>query len=405
MQLGRVLLLIVLSGTSPAWADPDTVLAGRWSAGVMRSVWTLANWGNSCGPSPIGGNDAGGIVSITQRGSELVIGGLGRPFSSNSCWDQQPGISIVSHVAATRQWTTICRSAAGDPRRVTITTTLTASDTTLDLDETGRYEVAIAGGDCTASVRRTRHFSLVEREGDNLAPAASVAADKPSASCAQAGPAARLEVSPSYKLLRPMDQFSFHAKVFDEHGCPMSQKVTWRLARALPGTELDPLGTLSARSDAQEGELQISANVGEQSVQVTVYVVSAARYAELLTSPSFNEAGESDAKAITALVSNVVGAQASRIDPTARRRRTFFVWAVAALAVLMGFAAVVVTRRRRQWGPAVPVAEPRPEVVSYSASEVHPPKSVRLICPVCGTHYGPDSQFCGKDGASLVPIN
>ncbi|MGC4070880.1 MAG: hypothetical protein QM784_40630 [Polyangiaceae bacterium] len=29
----------------------------------------------------------------------------------------------------------------------------------------------------------------------------------------------------------------------------------------------------------------------------------------------------------------------------------------------------------------------------------------RRICPVCGTIYGPETRFCGNDGASLVPIN
>ena len=33
------------------------------------------------------------------------------------------------------------------------------------------------------------------------------------------------------------------------------------------------------------------------------------------------------------------------------------------------------------------------------------PASSRRICPVCGTVYGNDHQFCGNDGAALVPIN
>ncbi len=405
MRLRSAIITMVLASAGSAWADGDAPLTGRWSAGVMRSVWTLTNWGDSCGPSPVGGSDAGGVVTVTQQGSELSINGLGHPFSSSACWDQQPGVSVVTHTAGKRQWTTSCSSATADPRRVSITTTLIASDTTMDLDEIGRYEVAIAGRDCSASVRRTRHFLLVESEGAKPEPIASAAADRPSASCAQAGPAARIEVSPSYKLLRLGERFSFHAKVFDEHGCAVAQKVNWRLQRTSAGTELDPSGTLTVRNDAAEGEVQINATVAEQSVQVTVYVVSAQRYAELLSSPTFNAAGESDAKAVKALVSNVVGTRAPQIDPTARRRRTLFVWAVAALAVLMGLGAILVTRRRRHWVPSAPVAEPRSPVASYSASEVQAPRTTQLICPMCGTQYGPDSQFCGKDGASLVPIN
>ena len=405
MRLRSALVTVILASVGSAWADEDAPLTGRWSAGVMRSAWTLSNWGDSCGASPVGGSEAGGVVSITQRGSELVIDGLGHPFSSNACWDQQPGVSVAAHTAGKRQWTTSCRSAAADPRRVSITTTLTASDTTIDLDEVGHYEVAVAGHDCSSSVRRTRHFSLVQHEGEKPTPVASPVADKPASACAQTGQATRIEVSPSYKLLRPGDRFSFHAKVFDEHGCSVTPKVTWRLQQSLAGAELDPSGTLSVGNAAAEGELQVTASVAEQSVQVTVYVVSAQRYAELLTSPSFNDAGESDAKAIKGLVSNVVGTRAPQVDATARGRRTFFVWAVAALAVLMGLGAILVTRRKKHWVPSVPSAEPRPQIISYSASEVQAPKTTQLICPVCGTLYGPESQFCGKDGASLVPIN
>ncbi len=111
MRLSLSLLIFVLSSAPSAFADSGVTLTGRWSAGVMRTVWTLSNWGDSCGPSPVGGSDAGGIVTITQHGSELTIDGLGHPFSSNNCWEQQPGIARVSHSAAQRQWMTTCRSA------------------------------------------------------------------------------------------------------------------------------------------------------------------------------------------------------------------------------------------------------------------------------------------------------
>ena len=405
MRYRWALFALVLSCAPPAFGDSAVNMTGRWSAGVMRTAWTLSNWGDNCGPSPVGSSDVGGLVAITQHGAELTIDGLGRSYSSSSCWDQQPGVSAVSHSAGQRQWTTSCRSAASDPRRVTITTTLTASDTTIDLDEVGRYEVAIAGHDCSASVRRTRHFALIEREGEKPAAIAGGTPDKLPPTCAQTGPAVRLEASPSYKLLRPGERFTFHAKVFDEHGCPISQRVAWRLLRPLPGVDLDQAGNLSLQMDTPEGELQVGATVAEQSVQVTIYVVSAQRYAELLTSPTFNDAGESDAKATQALIPTVVGTRSPQIDPTARRRRTIFVWAVTALAVLLGVAAILVTLRRRHWVPTENPAEPEQTFLPYSASEVQTPKSVPLICPVCGTQYGPESQFCGKDGASLVPIN
>lgn len=405
MRLSFAPLTLILSLATAAAGDTGVTLNGRWSAGVMRTVWTLSSWGDACGPSPVGGSEAGGIVTVTQTASELSIDGLGRPFSSNVCWEQQPGVTRVSHSAAQHQWTTTCRSAANDPRRVTLTTTLLASDTTLDFDEVGHYEVAIAGRDCSASVRRTRHFALVLREGERALPNATTAADKPTAACSQTGQAARLEASPSYKLLRPGEQFTFRAKVFDERGCPILQKASWRLLHPVAGADIDQTGTLTLRGDAPEGELQIGATVAEQSIQVTVFVVSAKRYAELLTSPTFNDSGESDAKAVKTLVSTVVGARVPQIDPTARRRRTLFVWAVTALAALLGAGAFLLTRRRRHWLATQPLPTPEPQLLAYSASEVRSPKAVSLICPVCGTQYGSGSQFCGQDGASLVPIN
>ncbi len=404
MRLRLALLTFIVCIAQSAWADGDASLSGRWSAGVLHSVWSLATWGDECGPSPVGGSEAGGIVTIKQTGNEFSITGLGRSFSSNSCWDQQPGLAVVAHSAGSRQWTTTCRSAAGDPRRVTITTTLLQSSTTLDLDETGRYEVAIAGTQCSATVRRTRHFGLVQ--GDRDTPAAVPnTPEKTLGTCASPGPVTRIEASPTYKLLRPGEQFAFRAKLTDEKGCAVSQRVSWRLAKPTSGVRLDPNGKLSVATDAPETEMQLSAAFGEQSVQVTVYVVSAQRYAELLTSPSFNPAGESDAKSIKTFVPNVLGTRVAQIDPTARRRRTIFVWSVTVLAALMGLAAAALARRRRYWVTNQELPKREFETPTYSKSELVERTPVRHICPICGEQYDAGSQFCGKDGATLVPLN
>ena len=397
-------LALVLSNVQPAWAEGNASLAGRWSAGVLNSAWSLSNWGDECGPSPVGGNEAGGIVTITQMGSELSIVGLGRSFSSNSCWDQQPGLAVVAHTAGSSQWTTTCRSAAGDPRRVTIATTLLQRGTTLDLDENGRYEVAIAGKQCSANVRRTRHFVLVHGDHE-IANAPSDTPEKVIGACANPGPATRIEASPTYKLLRPGEQFAFRAKLSDEKGCPVSQKVSWRLTKPSGGVHLDSNGKLSVAADAPESEVQLSALFGEQSVQVTVYVVSAQRYAELLASPSFNPAGESDARSIKSFVPKILGTRTAQIDSTARRRRTIFVWSVTVLAALMGLAAAVLARRRRYWVTNREPPERKLNPPAYSKSELPEVAPVRLICPICGEQYDAGSQFCGKDGATLVPLN
>jgi hypothetical protein len=404
MGLKLTPIALVLCIARAASGEEGAELNGRWSAGVLQSVWSLANWGGSCGPSPIGGSEAGGIVTLTQTGVEFTIVGLGRSFSSSSCWDQQPGISPVAHAAGAHQWTTTCRSAPNDPRRVIVTSSLVRSGTTLDLDETGRYEVYIAGRQCSASVRRTRHFALIQRDGAAQEPT-STELEKPSGACVLRGPVARIEVWPTYKLLRLGEQFSFSARLFDEKGCPVAQKVLWRLPKPHKGVQIDSNGKLEVASDAVEGEVQINAQFGEHSVQVMVYVVSAQRYAELLTSPSFNPAGESEAPSIKAFVPNVLGSRVAQIDSGSNRRRTIFIWAITLLAAFLGMAALLLARLRAHWVPNAPRPAPNPVPRTYSETKSSEQEPVRWICPVCGTQYDAASQFCGKDGASLVPIN
>lgn len=404
MRLKLTPIALILCITQAASAEEGAELNGRWSAGVLQSVWSLANWGDSCGPSPIGGSEAGGIVTLTQAGGEFTIVGLGRSFSSSSCWDQQPGVSPVAHAAGAHQWTTTCRSAPNDPRRVIITSSLVRSGTTLDLDETGRYEVYIAGRQCSASVRRTRQFALIQREGEAQVPT-STDLEKLSGACVLRGPVARIEVSPTYKLLRLGERFSFSARLFDEKGCPVAQKVLWRLPKPRKGVLVDSNGKLEVASDAAEGEVQINALFGEHSVQVMVYVVSAQRYAELLTSPSFNPAGESDTPSVKEFVPNLLGTRVAQIDSGSNRRRTIFIWAITLLAALLGMAAVLLARRRAHWVPNAQQPDLNPVPPAYSESKSSELEPVRWICPVCGTQYDSASQFCGKDGASLVPIN
>jgi hypothetical protein len=192
----------------------------------------------------------------------------------------------------------------------------------------------------------------------------------------------------------------------DEKGCPVAQKILWRFPKAHEGVQVvDTSGKLAVSSDAPEGEVPITAQFGEHSVQVVIYVVSAQRYAELLSSPSFNPAGESEARSVKSFVPNVLGTRATQVDSGAHRRRTVFVWAISMLAALLGAAAVLLARRKRHWVP-----NEQPQVLdsappAYSETKLPAAKPVRWICPVCGTQFDTESQFCGKDGASLVPIN
>ena len=102
-------------------------------------------------------------------------------------------------------------------------------------DETGQYQFVIESQNCTASVRRTRSYSLVSRLGDEPPPTPSATAAKPAPAprpahdCSDAGLPERLEVRPSRKLMRPGESFEFRTSVVDAKGCPLPVTPTWHV--------------------------------------------------------------------------------------------------------------------------------------------------------------------------------
>ncbi len=117
-------------------------------------------------PAPSGGGEAGGSVTIAQNGSELTIVGAGRSYSTGECWERYPGMQRISHSASARSFQNVCKTSAGDPRQAKLVTTISATDNRINFDETGQYQFVIEGQNCTASVRRTRSYALVLRQGE-----------------------------------------------------------------------------------------------------------------------------------------------------------------------------------------------------------------------------------------------
>ena len=115
---------------------------------------------------------------------------MGRTYRTSECWELLPGVARTSHAVATRSWRSRCTSAPNDARQTTLVTTISATDTTISLDETGEYQFRIEGQNCTASVRRTRNFSLLQRQGE-------VAANQPTLSGTVATPRPESTPSPS----------------------------------------------------------------------------------------------------------------------------------------------------------------------------------------------------------------
>ncbi|HEY2407620.1 MAG TPA: zinc ribbon domain-containing protein [Polyangiaceae bacterium] len=407
------LVLWWVTTSSLARAQQPT-LAGRWNAGAMRADWAVGQWGGACGPAPSGTGAPGGIVTVTQQGSELVMSGAGRTFSTAECWEQFPGLVRTSHASGARNWHSACRTGAGDPRQASLVTSISATDTQITFDETGQYQFVINGQNCTASVRRARVMLLQQREGESPAPAipadsAAAAALAPSAdpgakaarSCVAPGPPERLEVRPSRKLIRAGESFQFRALVLDAAGCATGATPTFHLLTPDSTLTLTSRGLITVPDNAPESTVELQASLGERSVRVEVEIASAARYDALLAQDGLNAAGESNDAAVARIATSSIGSGKATAPDDSGRRRALFVAVVGGVAMVLGLLGFVLVQRSR-------VAEPSPEPEPRRARlppalTPHQPPPLGMICPTCREEYPSDVEFCRNDGNRLLP--
>ena len=407
-------LLCALTGSARAQSP---TLAGRWSATPMRSDWVIGEWGKACGPTPSGGGAPGGSVTITSSGSELHLSGAGRDFSTSECWEQFPGLSRVNHSGGVRGWRSTCKTKAGDPRQATIVTTISATDNLISFDETGQYQFLITGQNCTASVRRTRSLSLVQRQGESAPvasetppePAASAAAPfQPTASatvpaakhCAALGPPERLEVRPARKLMRPGDSFEFHTSVLDAAGCALPLSPLWKVVGEHASLELAGPGRIKIPDAAAESTVELLATLAGHSARVTVEIASKDRYDALLAQKGLNAQGESSEVAVARIATSALGGGSVVMRDDSQRRRIIFVGVVGGTALVLGLLgfALVQHSRRKPLEPEPRSSRPR---LAASITPNHLP-TLAKVCPTCREEYPPEAGFCPIDGNRLV---
>jgi hypothetical protein len=453
--LAAALLVLALSFVvSRAAAQDRPTLSGSWTASALSESWSVTEWGEACGPRPAPQGAGGGSVQIREQGGELSILGAGRAFSTAECWEQMPGVARTSHSQSGggRFWRTRCTSAPNDSRRTAVTTTITATDSSISLNETGDYQFIIKDTTCHASVTRSRSFSLVRRDGEappaataSAAPSATPAAapprpapppapePRPSRCTGSAGEPARLEVHPGRKLLRAGDKFAFRAVVLDADGCPTGTRPAWSI---LPGplaakASVDAAGTLSVEADAAEGKLEVSASVAGKGVTVIVEVATPEHYDALLGASGLNDAGEAEQAAVAVIAAGTIGGRTGVAEDTARERKILFVAIVGSLAAALGFVGLVLARRGTRKEEPLPEEEASPSGEPPRAAETatgHRPglradeprsapgpaprpapaprrPSRGKICPTCGERYDGEAEFCGKDATKLVLLN
>lgn len=408
-------LLVCLTWTSGAHAQQKT-LSGRWTATAMTTQWVVGDWGDACGPRPGGGGAPGGTVRINQQGGELVVIGGTRSWRTNTCWDSQP---VRSHSGGQRGWRTVCGSSPGDPRQAKVIMTMSATDDAISFSETGQYQFVIKGQNCTASVRRSRSYKILKRDGEKEPepepkPAPLPAptpepepAPKPTPRCASPGDPARLEVRPKRKLVRPGDSFQFRAVVLDDQGCRVGLAPTWTVTSGAKQVALDG-GEVRVLDEATEGEVKLTAAVRGRSVSVTLEVASKERYEALLAGGTFNAEGEVDEAAIAVIASGSIGSRevVSEGDGGSGALILGFAGVLALVLGGLGVGLAVRGRRRAREREDEQRAEKAPGGAAASSPPADDAKPApQMICPVCGEMYAPGSEFCGKDAAKLLPVN
>ncbi|MDW8247711.1 MAG: hypothetical protein RMJ98_00220 [Myxococcales bacterium] len=403
---------------SAAVAQERPTLAGTWNASPLTEAWNLGDWGEACGPRPTPRGVGGGVVAIAESGGELTFSGGSYP-RTNGCYEMGGGIYVLSHSASPRGWRTTCGTAPGDPRRATIITTITATDRLISFDETGQYQFLIQGQNCTASVRRSRTYTLIRRQGEEVpptatsvvppatsigktAPEAPKAEARPAPSCDHPGEPARIELRPGRKVLKPGETFSAKALLLDEAGCQLGGTLAWSVQPVGAGVTVGPTGLISVAQGAREGEVTVLAGVSGKAARMIVEVVSPERYAQLLAAGT-ERRGE-DEVAVAVLAAGSVGSsEAVGQDDSGKRRMMFagVVGGVVMVLVGVGVGMMKRTRPEEELVEELVRTEPTQQVVRKKRVVVKVAASAALYCPFCKRGYSPGPAFCPEDGTKL----
>lgn len=274
--------------------------------------------------------------------------------------------------------------------------------------------------------------------------------------CDVAGPAARLEVTPSRKLLRAGETFAFRAVVVDGRGCPTTTPIAWtvgplvfadgqaRTARVL----IDASGRVTLPiADFGDATFDVLATAAGHTARASVRVASAADYPSLLAESGLDPNGESGEPSVADLATSTIGASGALVAEGARRR-AWFVAVIGTLSIALGIVALIGVRRShrarkleraaaerhmmrvaeyerqkreieeqhaaqlRAHRESVAIAQQ--QAYAAAARGLPAPDAAGLtpqtaprgkVCPICGARFAGTETFCGKDGTHLVPLN
>lgn len=448
MRLARLLpfasVFASLLAADVAHGDASS-LVGSWNAGPMIESVAFKTWVAECGPQPTGRTLAGGPYTISLSGDELVFSGA-NPFRSDQCIDMTTG-SKVAHSAnpGTGVWSTRCETPKDDPRLTQISTSVKATgDSKISVYEKATYSWTWASGTCAADVVRTWNFTnpraaaaaasssaAAAASASTTAPvptatakATATATATPTSDCASPGAAAKLEVRPKRKVMRPGETFDFKARILDDAGCEVAEKAKFSVAPGSPaaakGLSIDPNGRVKTSDTTEPVALTLVVDGAAQQVKVQLEVVSSDRYLDVLSKEGLDQTGADD-QAVSVVVSGGGGGGgATVVDPRAqeeaKRKRMALLAMAGGVAALVALGAVVLFRRSKAKDDRSEAEKRRAREdaereharakaahdATVAAAQAALAQGTAKKCPTCSTIFPPDAEFCPLDGARLV---
>jgi hypothetical protein len=451
------LLALAMLTTNPVLAEGANAIDGNYRQSALREDVSVSQWQDSCGPAPKSQSSGGGeTISVRTEGDEIVLVGGSRVYRSNECYELLPGLARDAHSRdpSGKSWRTRCSSPKNDPRRAVLQTSVTASEGRIDLYETGKYEVTVSDGHCTADIKRSRSYALIAKEAAPVLSATATAAATIAASaetptkpvnCQSPGPAAKLDVTPARKLVRPGDTFQIRARVTDAAGCPIAGagEPSWSVSESL-GVHVDMRGKVRIDDTASSGTTEVIVSAHSKRAIVLVETTTPEKYEELLKISGLNAEGES-ALGSSITLEGKEEREVQAIDQ-GRTRRVWFGAILGALSLSLIGLYLVVARRAKHKAEALKTAAferykedmHAVEAAQHAQEEVHRAQmnahlasvaareakvmaqkakagsapepllspaltsSRKLACPVCAKEFAPPFQHCPNDGAKLV---
>lgn len=426
--LAAAVVLVSFAGSERAQAE--SAFAGNYEPSPQHMEVKVSTWGEDCGTRPEGQViPEPGKVVVKDDGPQLNLRFSTRTVRTNSCWSQNPGLTLVSATSANGNYRAECRTAAGDPKREVGRYTISASPGKLELTEESDYDWQLKSSHCVAKVRVTQTLTGLGRAkpppetvkvvdaGSPLAPTVP-AAPADEEKCVP-GPAARLRMRPADARIAPGERVCFVIRALDAAGCPRAPaddplELTLQRPTGVQGTLTGGCFKAAENAALAEGVFKVQAALGNLHAEASV-VVAAPDLSDITARRVGSGGAATNASGSSAETLYETGVRAVAKDG---RDTLWLGVGIAVLALLIAFAAVLALRAARKsaqpkrprtsssfpeprLSDAVTLEKPAPSAQPV-APVLAPVSGPQRICPKCRRGYPPGSERCASDGEALL---